>query len=519
MSDASTNPANEELKALFRRATPQTMNDWLSALPPAVDAQFELLKQALETVETIDIPPVQAYALLESIRPIVYNKIHTLSTRFLGKTNSLPDQVQIILGKALSLQSLLASSFDNVAIQAAEQGESQAFITGSAIHRAIADKFNLLGHYYLLYLPVPPMLWRRLHELYILAEKDALLGQSLVDKALFQDTTINIKQLYICCMLLGSAGTHRLPASSIPSVIELIKKMAALSKLIDGVKEDCMQLVINLDAASPPQFALNLNSRIDSRLISMDLSKLEPVLNDTNLALQNTAGESISLSESDLSSLRQQWLEGQHRKERRFQPRLDKLQHGTMRNRPSSPDADKEALSAPEAFEAYNTCELMVRQQTPLPHLTVKTLDFSDNGYGLQWPKSCLNDIFVGEIIAIKQNKSQFWQLGEIAWIQQDGDFIKTGVSLISCESIPLVAAIPKQFVNHSEYLKELLPESSDIKDCHVTFLLPQDRLSNEALKPRVSKYANRQGLKLAHPLKEGQSYSQLECKYLLMEK
>ena len=137
ISDMLGNQLQQEkqLEKFFRTATPQSLKAHLANMPAGVSEQMVHLNAVLKVLSELDVQPVQVFSLLETVRPVVYEKFNMLTSRFLGRSAVFPARVQELLGQAVALLSHLAASYDNVVEETRAQGDKQAFILGAAIQR------------------------------------------------------------------------------------------------------------------------------------------------------------------------------------------------------------------------------------------------------------------------------------------------------------------------------------------------------------------------------------------------
>ena len=263
-----------ELEKFFRTATPQSLKANLAGMPASAPEQLAYLNLMLKVLSELDVQPVQVFSLLETMRPVVYEKFNVLTSRFFGKSAAFPPRVQELLNQAVSLQSHMAATYDSVVEEARAQGDKQAFIVGTAIQRAMADKAHLLYCYLQLYLPVPQQMWKQFHKLYKVAVEYKLLSQAVPDVMVFPRKPLNLRQIYLYAMMMGSSNTQRMNSADIVVLSEALKEWVQFINLTDKRTADPEnQLVINLDVGVPPLFLTEVNNKLSPNLVFLQNEK------------------------------------------------------------------------------------------------------------------------------------------------------------------------------------------------------------------------------------------------------
>src|SRR5690606_25037815 len=136
--------------------------------------------------------------------------------------------------EAIDLFSRLTATYDSVIEEARHFGESQTFIMGSAIHRALSDKARLVLYYFQLYQEVPIGVWRHVNWLYRTADEFNIFNQVMVDKIALKNHSLSVRQLYLYLMLLASSGGRNINTDEIAALGELLKdwiKQVSMHKL------------------------------------------------------------------------------------------------------------------------------------------------------------------------------------------------------------------------------------------------------------------------------------------------
>lgn len=533
-----------ELEKFFRTATPQSLKANLAAMPPSAPEQLAYLNIMLKVLNELDVQPVQIFSLLETIRPVVYEKFNILTSRFFGKAAAFPQRVQDLLNQAVSLQSHMAATYDSVVEEARSQGDKQAFIVGTAIQRAMADKAHLLYCYLQLYLPVPQQMWKQFHKLYKVAAEYKLLSQSVPDPMVFPRKPLNLRQIYLYAMMMGASDTQRMNSADILVLSEALKDWVPLINLGDKRTTDAEhQLVINLDMGSSPMFLAEVVNKLSPNLVFLQTEKfIAHVAGLPKYRIRSGFDERV-LEKHMLDQLVLQWTEHKQKSMDRI-PRNDKVLitlglpalHYYM-----SGGAELESIvgktvlddSEPNGRLAYGEIprefgglafkpaenKLDRRKFHCEP---VKVVDESPGGYCLEWNEAS-SGLVVGEIIGIKERLSPYWRVGEVVWLNKlDNSRISTGISLICNEAIPLVVKVPKNSLSGKggqNALALLCPADRSLNRKESLVMVPNIKLQmGEKMRfthlgaSASSQYA----LQLMQPVKGNASCMQFECAYVL---
>ncbi len=533
-----------ELEKFFRTATPQSLKANLASMPASAPEQLAYLNIMLKVLNELDVQPVQVFSLLETIRPVVYEKFNILTSRFFGKAASFPQRVQDLLNQAVSLHSHMAATYDSVVEEARAQGDKQAFIVGTAIQRAMADKAHLLYCYLQMYLPVPQQTWKQFHKLYKVATEYKLLSQSVPDPMVFPRKPLNLRQIYLYAMMLGSSNTQRLNSADILVLSEALKDWVPLINLGDKRIVDAQhQLVINLEVGSPPVFLEEVTNKLSPSLVFLHTEKfIAHIAGLPKYRIRAGFDEKV-LEKPMLEQLILHWTEHKQKSMDRV-PRNDKVLitlglpalHYYMSGgaelqeivgRTALDDVEPNGRLAygdiPREFSglAFKPAENKLDRRK-FHCEAVTAVDESPGGYCLEWPAVSAG-LKVGEIIGIKDKLSPYWKIGEVVWLNKlDSSKISTGISTICSEAIPLVVKVPKNSLSGkggTTVLALLCPADRSLNRKESIVLVPSMKLQmGEKMRfthlgaSASSQYA----LQLMQPVKEHASCIQFECAFIL---
>lgn len=540
ISDLLGNQLQQEkqLEKFFRTATPQSLKTHLSKMPASVSEQIVHLNAVLKVLNEMDVQPVQIFSLLETVRPVVYEKFNLLTSRFLGKSAVFPQRVQDMLTQAVALLSHLASSYDNVVEETRAQGDKQAFILGAAIQRAMADKAYLLYCYLQLYLPVPQQIWRQFHKLYKVAAEYKLLSQTTPDALVFPRKPLNLRQTYLYAMMLDRSDTQRLSSQDIQTLSEALKDWVPFITLADSKPADAVNpLVINLEAPSGALFYGDLTNKFSNKLVFIQLDKFVAHLKSLKkYSLRVSITEEWLFDKAMIEQLIDQWTVHRSRSTDRiavneiviialgFLPvhyylsgfREPEILQGSVEFSEKDPVGKLSYGELPEEFRAMTYVPQQIKIEKPFfPYEKVLAVDESSGGYCLEWPSEARNDLSIGELVSIKPRLSPYWKVGEIVSLTKTKDKkIRTGINLISTEAIPVVAKL----ANKPDLIPALLcPAERSLSRKSATAIVPL-LTCQMGEKLQLAQLGNVRTVQLMQPIKKNASSMLFECAYLVSE-
>jgi hypothetical protein len=535
-----------ELEKFFRTATPQSLKAQLEKMPTAAADQLAYLNFMLKVLNELDVQPVQVFSLLETIRPVVYEKFNILTSRFFGKASTFPQKVQDLLNQAVQLQSHMAATYDSVVEEARAQGDKQAFIVGTAIQRAMADKAHLLYCYLQLYIPVPQQMWKQFHKLYKIAVEYKLLSQAVPDPMVFPRKPLNLRQIYLYAMMMGASHTESMNSADIMVLSDAIKDWVPLINLGDKKNADPeKQLVISLDQGAAPVFLAEVVNKLSPNLVFLQMDKFVAHIQGLPKYRLRIGFDEKVLDRQMLDQLLLQWTQ--------YRP---KSTNRTARNEKvlvalglaavhyyMSGGADIQVIASKTNMDEHEPNGKLAYGEIPreyggLAHKSadnkldrrkhhcepVTAIDESPGGYCLEWTEAS-SALMVGEIIAIREKMSPYWKVGEVVWMNKlENARIAAGVSLICNEAIPLAAKVLKNSLSLKSGMiipVLLCPADTSLGRKMPVAFVPSMRLQmGEKLRfTHLGANVNAQyALQLMQCVKEHTSCIEYECAFILPE-
>lgn len=444
-----------ELKQFFVVTPANRIGEVFKGISGSVMNQFAYLNLVLKVIKELNIEPVQTFALLQAVRPIIYSKFEAATSRFVGKPVSSTTQSGSIVFEALELFTRLTDTYDGIVNEARRFGDSQTFIIGSAIHMAMADKAKLILCYLRLYSEVPETIWKNANRLYVVAQDSNVLSQVFQDKLAFPQHVLSIRQVYLYVLLLHSSGSRSLSTDEISALAEFLKdwvKLASLKKFDPASDENV--LCIDPVTMSTPVFSGDVADRNSHSLLTFDFDKLRGKLDKPFLTQKFVEGVRFTLSPWTTQKILQNWTRHQKRAITRsndiqksvltriglislslveipvedyFSDDFDNPDYGSKK-------LDFNLSSIPERMICIET----LTTEKPDP-FKIKMVDYSNAGYCLEWPEKASSLLSVNEILVLQDGLKDGCKLGQIVWMKATTTgVLRTGISIISHKVIPI---------------------------------------------------------------------------------
>lgn len=460
-----------DLQQFFKSTTPGKIENTFRDIGGSASSQFLYLNLVLKVIEELDIEPVQAFALLEAVRPVIYRKFEAVTDRFIGKAVVPGSKNSAIVFEAIDVFLRLTDTYDSVIEEARHFGDSQTFIMGSAIHRALSDKARLALCYQQLYHDVPASVWRHVNFLYRSADEFNIFNHVMPDKLAFRNHALTVRQLYLYIMLLSCAGTRNMNIEEMSALAELLKdwiKQVGIKKL----NENSDQLVLCMDPArlSTPVFSCQLTDKSSASLFGIDLGKLPEKLLRSHSHQKFVDNTRYVLSPWTTERVVGNWTRFISRSELRNSDESPRcinacvgLQMTALISAPTAESLARPGVSARDLRDkklslTIESEQLQLDTITVLPSDTFKPLqpriiDHSNTGYCLQWHDDGSVKLAVDEILVLQDERDGLCRLGQIIWIRAvSRTEYQTGVAIISSEVMPVLARLlPSPYSNNHD--------------------------------------------------------------------
>lgn len=230
---------------------------WAQALPVAnTEAMVELLVQALEDLNRVQLSPEIRYDIMEILRPNLDVALSNLAKRYLNQPLVLPAEPQRSADLAGKLSSMASTSYTIVAVEAIAQRDAiretnPARLTCQAVQRALIFAGGKVLQTLQLFRPLEIHAWQALHQLYALADHHQLAELPVPDPG---SGALTIKATYLQALLLGCCKPNHLRQSDLAQLYHGLQALSALVQL-DTSQGDSGLFLIDLDSDHPPVYS------------------------------------------------------------------------------------------------------------------------------------------------------------------------------------------------------------------------------------------------------------------------
>lgn len=264
---------------------PRDAERWIANLPTAhIGETARLIFKAMSEINRVEIPPHQRFKLLELFRqPFDYVTQalikHIIGQAFplSGKNQKISElirelQWEIAIGYKIIINSSLSGHFGRV---------DKTLLT--SINRALYYLGECLLKSYLVYTPQNNQTWIEIHHLYLFAEHNGLISESVKDNLFPENNNSTIGTQYKHIILLSLANPYRLPQSEIQKVNTALFGWSKYSHLhmLDDPNNPIGLFAIDLESNAPPSYYNTAQKQSNSNFIRiLDTSELTRILRD-----------------------------------------------------------------------------------------------------------------------------------------------------------------------------------------------------------------------------------------------
>ena len=536
---------------------------WVTALPMANLGQTtRQLYQALTELNHIRLLPAKRLALLEKLRTPIYYATNSLRKHYLNQPIVLAGQPRKVAELAHTLHQQLAVGYTIVATHTAvlgkRAGKNKGQIIATALHRAITDHSINIRRHYQLYQPVKKGIWHNLHQLYKLAHQHKLINQHVEDVEISNCTLNNG---YLRALLIGCCKPNQLRQEDFRNFLKPLTQWAEFCELKPNDNDSLF--LIDPDGDQPPAYRELFPAVTASHWMSLHTLPLVKHLQqlkaeaDTEKLTLDVQG--TSLSRDLLDHLIQSWgcmrkrsfirvdgessmnicigLSATHHfvsGELNFEAlaaendaKSPAMQSGNIflktplhQHRQhdiwDSPyDADaKKPLATTKSLELEirnNARNIKNKDKGKYRSQDVAIINFSAHGYCVGWPEEAKVLIKTGEIVGIKESRSQNWSIAVIRWVShEEHQNIQLGLELISPSAASYGARVIHKKGAPAEYLRVLILPGIPAAQQPPTLLTPRVPFRAKQ-KVMLNQWANKIQIQLGNRTNTSGSYNQFE--------
>ena len=423
-------------------------------------------RQTLHELAMLDITEQERFAYMEELRRPVQNLISSLHRHYLKQSIVLDPRGAGIAGlvQQLRAQSIIIyfGIFERLKNQP-EPTKSKLSLfkrkqnpLALCAHRALNELGGLLYESKLLYLTPFALLWQRIHEIYRDAAALQLLGQTFEGSlsSIKEQTTVN--QEFLRCVLLEMAGTNRLRQAEITKLYDF---SAAWVELIQSSSEPGSHdlLLVDLKSDHPPLYVTS-TQKTSHELIYINASELLTHLNNLSNGHARYPKEkditSSNLVDYVAKSIHEPLERGfarhpynghlevllglvashYHIGGKRSFGKIIKLKELMLAETKKSALVDKN-LHFDDSPLKFGQGSQDIDEEHLRIH-KVSIINISPGGYRAKWGHEITNALKTGEVISLRENSDESWQVGVIRWVQQNpGEGAEFGIEVISSEA------------------------------------------------------------------------------------
>ncbi len=435
MSTKLAIPAYDTSPNLTVETRPKQVKEWLDKLPMANGTEVgEQLRVELAMTNRTKCAPDTRLKIAELYRHSIHELEGVIETRFFGGALPLPE-------KSRQAAQLLRDCFNELAVAyklSLLEFESKLISFGNdkylpqIIARAIEALNRILIVCYQTYAPTPAGVWSEIHELYRLALQKQLQDEVIDDNG--QATSVNLA--YKQALLLALADPYRLMHGESLKTLAYIGKFGQFAQL-SPYRENIGKLgyfLIRLDHDKAPQSLAYHHAVIDARTdIVLNTLEIAKLLHHQILHLESgQSAAQLGLPEAApgspeyidlLRRLLKFWGTAPKRHYNRT-PGRDPIYLCTgirglhsMLTGSNQPDTTEETAIG-EVTLQLNTSQIDQTSQNTFHITRWAVVNESAGGLGLTKVSDEAGNIRVGDIIGVKQPKTDGWSIGVIRWLQ-----------------------------------------------------------------------------------------------------
>lgn len=507
----------EQSLAALSFAEPNTaaIDKWKQNLPMANTGEASRqLYQAISELNQLPLAANVRLAILELLRAPIHFVSQQLAKHYLNQSISLPEQQQKVANLCQALGIHLATGYklvlkDSLANIASEKARKNF---ACAAHRTISEYGDILVRSYQLYTSAPRGIWQELHSIYHFSDAIGLQKYEIADASNRDMPNSRVDQAYKRILLLSCCRPNQLRQQEIGDVYK------ALSRWTDYVEfgqeyADQAVFVIDLEQDKAPCYRSLLTDSASEIQSGLDTAELVQRITNT-LSAMHQKGEDSSAYLEVPSKINERLLNHIHHSlgiltkrtfkrianngslylgaglsaghyytsgQRNFQEQLlqsnaaimsRESQNKFMEQSRHQGDAWSEAHDAeglgsemPGAMVEYERLNTKTSNEPEFPEYQVKLINTSPGGYCLQWSDTVPANIQAGEVLVVRESRTQPWSVAVVRWIRyarKQGT--QVGIELLAPNAQPCAVQLLHKTGDPSEYLRGLLlPELSSI--------------------------------------------------------
>lgn len=509
------------------KANKSDMEAWLSELSLLNMAEVsKQIRTTLSEIAVLNCDEAKRLELMETMRLAVRNLINSLGKHYINQAVVLDNKginvaqfVQHLRAQSFAIYHLIAQRLC-AAKKSAKGGLSSLFSKfdgkkeSLAIHRAMSEAAGLLYETKLLYLPDIQGLWSKLHGLYLQAQELGTLGVSFDDPIANYGKAQTLHDVFMRSVVLSIARTNRLRQSEIKKLYEHTELWSPLLKADKSPHANDLFL-IDLSSDNTPMY-ITTSQSLSGNIIYINASDLLAHLK----LIKSNAPETSLLHRSEKSLVHNNMVSfvansieeplerhfsrhpcegtlkvcigflGTHYHvagSRQFADVIE-LKHLVQQEEQAEILIDKSRYLGDSdlMFDGVDGGPKIDRVMLKVYEVAI--LDMSPGGYRVSWQGVSAPSLRTGEIMCLKENDPDKWQVGIIRWVQQNpGVGADFGIEVISTKATACGVKPARPEDGQADYMRAiLLPEVKSLNRA-ATIITPNFNFKpNHRIKIRI---------------------------------
>jgi hypothetical protein len=554
---------------LFGLTGDQARN-WAEGLPMANSAQVaQQLRSAISDLNRVDMNPDVRFEVLEALRPTLHTALTTLSKYYLNQPIVLPEEPRKAARLAQNLFELVTTAYTITGIQTIQRRQAvshanPAKLVCQSLHRAITSASMKLLVSYQLYQPVEINAWTELHQLYLLAERQKLTSQIVVDEIAGNGS---ITDTYLRSLMMGCCKPNQLRQRDLAGVYKGLREWVQQLRLLSAADQDHDGLfLVDFAADHPPIYASLYNEEPgpSCRVINTDdlVSHLQKLRQDTG-EQSIVFDKDTVVSPNVLDHVITSWGVMSKRNFARapaqeklwvsvglsnthyyvcgginFEALISADSAGRLaEGMDKNPFLGEEGASEKDlwdgAFSAdggeedsidLEDIEFHIREAEQAdkssskerhPVFPVRMANVSPGGYCLEWSADIPSHIKTGDVIAVREVDNSAWSIAVIRWVSQLKDQTTLlGVELLSPRATPYGARVQHKTGEEGDLMRALLLPEIKLVGQPNTLITPRVGFK-ERQKVTLIRGGEESYIQLFKKVSSTASYNQFEFRYI----
>lgn len=541
---------------LLKQPTPAVLSEWVQQFrqQSLVEALGDISDFTNALVQLSD--KVQVFNMIETVRPF----FHALNPL-------LQSDPTVAEGRAyIQLLELEITVYEHILEKPSELPEP---VLATAIHRSLTNKIQDQVTHYRYYLLIPERKWLRIHRLFYVALKHKVATSIIEDEIYFHQKK-SIVNLYCYLLLLSCAHLSHFTSEEIVKTAKLLEQWCELVKISKTPASDSQnQIMVDIATGSAPHFTKMFSPAESTMPCYLQMDELMQVLvgmwmeRSEQNQQPDDAWSQHDLTADMLEYLKAAWsgylyeeaLTKTHQEVEVcvgfedvhfylagaknlddflgekvslsvvYDDAEDKefIEHGRMEDLWATflaePKGDPDFKKTPAEFNFQHHFKSLDEDIHTAQHPRYRVLmtEMGLHDCSLMWDAQQAPDLEPGQIIGLRSQMTDHWQVGEIdSKIQLNDKKIKTGVKIISTQAIPVGIDLP--FGVEENYCEAILTPPEQAISTMTSFLSPpRDYKAGEYVS--ISQKNIEEKVQIVKTMKKNLYFERCACTFLIKKR